>query len=116
NLYQEHNFHVVLMDIQMAGVDGLQTTRIIREWEKLQGKISTSIIALTANVLEQDRQDASAAGMNGFVSKPVDIAELYHEIAHCLGLSQPDGVQMLLFDAPAALPKNLPVIDWNTAI
>jgi two-component system sensor histidine kinase/response regulator len=116
NLYQEHSFHVVLMDIQMAGVDGLQTTRIIREWEKLHGKIPTSIIALTANVLEQDRQDASAAGMNGFASKPVDIVELYHEIAHCLGLSQKDAAQMLLFDTPAALPKNLPVIDWDAAI
>jgi two-component system sensor histidine kinase/response regulator len=85
-LYQEHIFDIVLMDIQMPEVDGLQATKIIREWERLQQRKAIPIIALTASVLPKDRKDADLAGMDGFASKPIDKPELYREIARCLQL------------------------------
>jgi len=82
--FQEGLFDIILMDIQMPEVDGLQASKIIREWEQLQQRTPTPIIALTASVLPQDRKDAYQAGMNGFASKPVDKSALYTEIARCL--------------------------------
>lgn len=84
--FQETHFDVILMDIQMPDVDGLQASKIIRDWEQLQQRTPTPIIALTASVLPQDRQDAYRAGMNGFASKPIDKAALYAEIARCLNM------------------------------
>ena len=84
--FQEGIFDIILMDIQMPDVDGLQASKIIRDWEKLQQRTPTPIIALTASVLPKDRQDAYNAGMNGFASKPIDKAVLYAEIARCLNL------------------------------
>lgn len=127
-LYQEDTFDVVLMDIQMPGVDGLQTTRIIRTWEQLHQRSATPIIALTASVLEQDRQDARLAGMDGFASKPINIVELYHEIAQCLDLQSAAQPQLPLFEtgtfetsdafeAATGAPPSASdvVIDWATA-
>lgn len=82
--FQKEVFDIILMDIQMPGVDGLQASKIIRDWERLQKRTSTPIIALTASVLPKDRQDAYEAGMNGFASKPIDKSALYAEIARCV--------------------------------
>jgi len=84
--FQEETFNIILMDIQMPEVDGLQASRIIRDWEQLQQRNPTPIIALTASVLPKDREDAYQAGMNGFASKPIDKSVLYAEIARCLNL------------------------------
>lgn len=84
--YQLQRVDVVLMDIQMPILDGHQASQRIREWERSQQQSSTPIIALTASVLEQDRQLALAAGMNGFASKPIDVTALMGEIAKVLGL------------------------------
>lgn len=84
--FQKDSFDIILMDIQMPEVDGLQASKIIRDWEQLQQRTPTPIIALTASVLPKDRQDAYNAGMNGFASKPIDKTVLYGEIARCLNL------------------------------
>lgn len=83
---QEH-YDVVLMDIQMSGIDGFLATRHIRQWEREQGRKHTPIVALTACVLPQDRARALAVGMNGFATKPIDKCALYEEIARCLDTS-----------------------------
>lgn len=63
-------FDAVLMDLQMPGMDGMETTRQIRA---LDGAVSeVPIIALSANVLDDDIARARAAGMNGHIAKPVD--------------------------------------------
>jgi len=67
-------FDVVLMDVCMAGMDGLAATRRIRELPGPVGRVP--IVALTARVLESDRQAIQAAGMDHFLAKPVDIGEL----------------------------------------
>jgi CheY-like chemotaxis protein len=70
---QAGHFDLVLMDVQMPGMDGLQAARLIRGLPHGQG---LPIIAMTASALAQDRLDCLAAGMDGHVAKPIDPAEL----------------------------------------
>lgn len=86
-LYQQQRPTIVVMDIQMPVMDGLQAARAIREWELAQQWPNTPIIALTASVLDEDKQAAQRAGMQGFASKPVDFMQLYHEMARVLGIA-----------------------------
>jgi two-component system sensor histidine kinase/response regulator len=72
-------FDLILMDIQMPEMDGLQATIAIRE-EEQKGKERIPIIALTAHVMSGDRERCLAAGMDGYASKPISIAELLGEI------------------------------------
>jgi PAS domain S-box-containing protein len=83
----EERFDLILMDVQMPGVDGLEASRQIRELEAAEAREPIPIIALTASVLDQDRQAALDSGMNGFASKPLDVSALLWEIARLLGLT-----------------------------
>jgi len=65
-------FDLILMDIQMPEMDGLEATRLIRKGEGHQ----PVIIAMTANATKQDRDECLAEGMNDYLSKPVDLEEL----------------------------------------
>ena len=77
------NFDLILMDIQMPGIDGVEATRRIR---LLEGPAKDlPIIALTANVMAHQRQDYLAAGMNGVVGKPINPNALRSEIARLAG-------------------------------
>ncbi len=72
-------YDMVLMDIQMPGMDGMEATRRIRA---MDGPIaSTPVVAITANVLAEQKSSYAAAGMDGVVSKPVSAAALISEIA-----------------------------------
>jgi CheY-like chemotaxis protein len=64
-------YDLVLMDIQMPEMDGLDVTRAIRRWEFEQGRVPTPIVALTAYALEEDVQRALSAGCNLHISKPL---------------------------------------------
>ena len=70
-------FHVVLMDIQMPEMDGLEATAEIRKKERLNGCEPLPIIAMTAHAMKGDEERCLAAGMNGYISKPVRAAELF---------------------------------------
>ena len=74
------DFDVVLMDINMPEEDGLEATRRIRAGQAGQGKASVPIIAMTAYAMAGDREKCLEAGMDGYVSKPVDLAVLLEEI------------------------------------
>lgn len=71
----EGSFELVLMDIHMSGMDGLEATRRIREKEKNTGK-HIPIIALTAYAMTNDRERFLEAGMDNYLSKPVEFEEL----------------------------------------
>jgi len=67
---QRQDFDLILMDVQMPEMDGLQATRAIRE---LGGVVSrTTIVAMTANAMRSDQDNCIAAGMDDFISKPID--------------------------------------------
>jgi two-component system sensor histidine kinase/response regulator len=69
-------FDAVLMDCQMPVMDGFTATQRIREWELAQGAKRLPIIALTANVMTEDRANCIAAGMDAHLSKPIEPAQL----------------------------------------
>jgi PAS domain S-box-containing protein len=70
-------YDVILMDVQMPDMDGLEATRIIRN---LTRTIQPHIIAMTANAMEGDREMCIAAGMNDYISKPIHIHELVNAL------------------------------------
>ena len=65
-LARDNKYGIILMDLKMPVVDGLEATREIRKFDK-----DTIIIALTAYAFDSDRNDAIAAGCNNFISKPL---------------------------------------------
>ena len=77
--WASNTYSVILMDLQMPVMDGFEATIAIREKEKQTGK-HIPIIAMTANVMKGDREKCLEAGMDGYVSKPVNPAELYDTI------------------------------------
>ena len=76
-------FDVVLMDMQMPEMDGLEATREIRRSERERGS-HVPIIAMTANALTGDREQCLEAGMDGYVSKPLNPRKLQEEIGTVL--------------------------------
>ena len=68
------SYDVILMDLQMSKLDGLEATQLIRQLDDPVARIP--IVALTANALERDRESCRRAGMDGFLSKPIRLQEL----------------------------------------
>jgi len=87
-------FDVVLMDVQMPVMDGLEATARMRQLEA-DGR-HTPVIALTAHAMAGDRERFLAAGMDGYVSKPIQLLDLWRTLAGCCSVQQP--VQELSFD------------------
>jgi two-component system, sensor histidine kinase and response regulator len=80
----QQTFDLVLMDVHMPGMDGIKATIAIREKEKLTG-LHQSIIAMTALAMKGDRERCIAVGMDGYLSKPIDIQQLDKVLAACAG-------------------------------
>ncbi len=76
--FEEGTFDLILMDVHMPEVDGFQATQAIRQRESKDRRIP--IIALTANAMSGDKERCLAYGMDGFVSKPINVAELSEAI------------------------------------
>jgi CheY-like chemotaxis protein/nitrogen-specific signal transduction histidine kinase len=72
---EERDYDLVLMDIMMPGLDGVEVTRRIRKLEGARAEVP--IVAVTAHAMKGDREDYLAAGMDGYVSKPIRGRELY---------------------------------------
>ena len=77
-------FDVILMDVRMPGMDGVEATRAIRRAEAAQGRPRTPIIALTADVMSHQLAEFTAAGMDAHVAKPVETARLFEAIERVL--------------------------------
>jgi CheY-like chemotaxis protein/HPt (histidine-containing phosphotransfer) domain-containing protein len=97
-------FDVILMDVQMPEMDGIEATAVIRTQEKQNGG-HLPIIAMTAHAMKGDREACLQAGMDEYVAKPVRARELFAAIARVLG----DG------EAPAKpqdAAGDAPVVNW----
>jgi PAS domain S-box-containing protein len=107
--FREQRFDLVLMDVQMPRLDGLEATRRMRALELVEMRERTPIIALTASVLEEDQIDALQAGMDGFATKPLELDKLNLEIARVLEIE----VQSVPIPTHAEMPAvRGSVIDW----
>ena len=117
-------FDLVLMDLHMPGMDGLEAARSLRAQEHALQQPRSCIVALSASVLDEDRDNAFAAGMDGYAFKPIDWPRLAAEILRAL---QPGSTSAA--PAPAAQPAQaapsaahdaanppLPAIDWSHAL
>ncbi|MFO8046255.1 MAG: ATP-binding protein [Halomonas sp.] len=100
-LAREHTFDLVLMDIRMPGMDGVETTRSLR---RLGGSWrDTPIVAVTAHVLEEERRRLLESGLNDVLVKPVDTDQLRYALHRHLGLTLPAAEA-----APSPPPESAP--------
>lgn len=106
DLVAEQAFDVILMDIQMPGMDGYEATRKIRLIHP-----QVPIIALTAAAMVEDRHKALEAGMNGHLGKPIDVAALRHALVRYL----PKARNVCMPALPVATPS-VALLDADTAI
>jgi signal transduction histidine kinase/DNA-binding response OmpR family regulator len=81
---EQTTFDVVLMDVMMPEMDGFQATAALRGREKESGE-HTPIIAMTAHAMKGDRERCLAVGMDGYISKPLDVSELFETIERVAG-------------------------------
>ena len=140
-MVQKYNFNAVLMDIQMPGMDGYQTTAMIRNQPDARFDAAhLPIIAMTAHAMSGDRQRALEAGLNDYVSKPIDVTHLANTLLRWMDYSlfpkdsppparegetkhSPDKINTLKTEgdpdesaAPASIPAILPGIDMTAAL
>ncbi|HAT51493.1 MAG: response regulator [Nitrospirae bacterium] len=110
-------FDVVFMDLEMFGLDGMETTRRIRQWEQQKGVGPVPIIAMTAHVMPEVRQRCLASGMNDYLCKPFSQEEMGLLLDRWLlrdGVPEAGGAADSLLavasgDGPSRSGKNQPV-------
>src|SRR5437867_1983564 len=78
-MLEREKFDLILMDVQMPEMGGLEATRRIREREQVSGE-HIPIIAMTANAMKGDRERCLEAGMDDYISKPIDPEQLYRVV------------------------------------
>jgi PAS domain S-box-containing protein len=106
---EHEDFDLVLMDVQMPEMDGLEATVILRDREKQTGG-HLPVVAMTAHAMKGDRQRCLAAGMDDYVAKPIHAKELFEAIQLATGISaDPDR-------AVDSYPSDKDVVDWDEAI
>jgi CheY-like chemotaxis protein len=81
-----HLYNAILMDVQMPGMDGFEATQQIRDWEK-DRSIHIPIIAMTAHAMQGDRERCLAAGMDDYITKPLQPRVLFSALSRWI---QPD--------------------------
>jgi two-component system, sensor histidine kinase and response regulator len=98
----EQVFDLIFMDVQMPEMDGFEATKAIRETERLTGD-HVPIVAMTAHAMQGDREKCLGAGMDGYISKPINSSELF------------DTIESLMEDK-SVQPRRRESIDLATAV
>jgi len=98
---QSAEFDVILMDIQMPEMDGFEATAEIRKREQFTGR-RTPVIALTAHAMKEDRDRCLAAGMDAYVTKPINPTELFGAIRNVLQSSAAQDASKLTGPVPSS--------------
>jgi signal transduction histidine kinase/DNA-binding response OmpR family regulator len=78
---KDRRYDVILMDVQMPDMDGFQTTQAIRALEAATRRPRTPIVAMTARAMKGDREECLVAGMDAYISKPIEVSELVALVA-----------------------------------
>ena len=81
DILASHRFDLILMDMQMPVMGGIEATQRIREHEATQGRPRTPIIAMTAAAMQDDRDACIAAGMDDYLTKPINVREFHSKLA-----------------------------------
>jgi CheY-like chemotaxis protein len=110
-LASEPPFDVVLMDVQMPGMDGLQATAALRHQEAATGR-RVPVIAVTAHAMQAERERCIEAGMDGYLTKPISGATLARAIADVLG--RPSAVPPVEDHTP--VPGPVATVDESAAL
>lgn len=87
--WRTNDWDVILMDVQMPGMDGPTATRLIRSEERTSSRVATPIIALTANAMKHQVEEYAVCGMDGHVCKPLEFERLLDAIASVLPWGAP---------------------------
>jgi PAS domain S-box-containing protein len=104
---EQQNFDLILMDVQMPDMDGFETTKAIRAQERISQK-HLPIVAMTAHAMIGDRERCLAAGMDSYVTKPVDAAKLFTAIADAFHKESASNVaQSEKAPPPAPMPNRI---------
>ena len=103
DIFSEHRFDLILMDMQMPVMGGIEATQRIREVERSRNLPRTPIIAMTAAAMASDREACLAAGMDDYVSKPIKVKDLLKKL--------------LTYGGQMDIPRELPAaFDYDAAL
>ncbi len=120
--WQTGKYDLIIMDCQMPQMDGYEATREIRKLE--EGKRHIPIVALTAHAMKGDEEKCRAAGMDDYLSKPIDRAKLEACLEHLLPSIGSTGLTLAIKEAPVvaeSAPQHTPVqphhpVDWDALL
>ena len=112
---QNESFDVVLMDIQMPEMDGLEATRAIRESDSHSVR-RVPIVAMTAHAMKGDRERCLGAGMDDYLSKPIRIQKLTETLARVCNMEQEPTSDAPQASSASAPSSNSNLINWDDAL